>query len=212
VTTLDRVKAYFRLPDELPPSPVEIKGACRKDLPPLFAYLGFTEGAEVGVYRGRYSKMLCAGNPNLHLTCVDAWKAYVGYRDFTQQAHLDAAYAEAQTVLAPYGCTFIRAYSVEAARQITDESLDFSYIDADHSFGGCVSDLIAWWPKIRPGGILAGHDYRHFRRSLDIRVVEAVHGFTAAYDIDPWFILGRKKVKKGEVRDRERTWFWVKPE
>jgi len=210
VTTLDRVKAYFSLPDDLGPSPVEIKGACRKDLPALFAYLGYTEGAEVGVYRGRFSRMLCLGNPALHLTCVDAWKAYAAYRDFTIQAHLDAAYAEAQDKLAPFGCTFIRADSLEAAKQIPDGSLDFVYVDDNHAFLYVVQSLCAWWPKIKPGGILAGHDYRQFRRSLNIRVVEAVHGFTAAHDIDPWFVLGRNKVRKGEVRDRERSFFWVK--
>ena len=212
MTTLDRVKAYFSLPDELGPSPVEIRGACRKDLPALFAYLGFTEGVEVGTYRGRYAKMLCGGNPALHLTCVDAWKAYPGYRDFTIQAELDAVYLQAQEKLRPYGASFLRAYSVDAAKTFKDGALDFTYIDANHSYEGCTTDLFAWVPKVRPGGIVSGHDYRHFRRSLNIRVVEAVQGYTAAHDIAPWFVLGRNKVKKGEVRDRERSFFWVVPE
>jgi hypothetical protein len=212
VTNLDKVRAYFDLPSELPPSPVEIRGACRADLPGLFAHLGYNDGVEVGVYRGRYSKMLCKGNPDLRLTCVDAWKAYSGYRDFTIQSELDAVYLEAQMKLAPYGCKFVRAFSADAAKTFQDQSVSFVYIDGNHSYEGCSTDLFAWVPKIRRGGIISGHDYRHFRRSLNIRVVEAVQGYTAAHDIVPWFLLGRNKVKKGEVRDRERSFFWVVPE
>ena len=212
MTTLDGVKAYFNLPDDLGPSPVEIRGACRADLPGLFKALNLVRGVEVGTYRGRYAKMLCAGNPALHLTCVDAWKAYPGYRDFTIQAELDAVYLQAQEKLRPYGATLIRAFSADAAKQFKDGTFDAVYIDGNHSYEGCTTDLFAWVPKVRPGGIVSGHDYRHFRRSLNIRVVEAVQGFTAAHDIDPWFILGRNKVKPGEVRDRERSFFWVKAE
>jgi predicted O-methyltransferase YrrM len=164
---------------------------------------------EVGTFRGRFAKILCEGNPKLTLTCVDAWKAYAGYRDYTIQAELDAKFLEAQEKLAPYGATFIRAFSVDAATQFKDGSISFVYIDANHSYEGCTTDLMAWVPKVRPGGIVAGHDYRHFRRGLNIRVVEAVNGYTAAHDIDPWFLLGRNKVKPGEVRDRERSFFWV---
>lgn len=50
-------------------------------------------------------------------------------------------------------------YSVEAAKKYNDNSLDFVFIDGDHSYQGCSQDISAWWPKVKPGGILAGHDY-----------------------------------------------------
>ena len=34
-----------------------------------------------------------------------------------------------------------------------------SYVDARHDFKGVWEDLVAYWPKLRPGGIMAGHDY-----------------------------------------------------
>ena len=40
-----------------------------------------------------------------------------------------------------------------------DESVRFVFIDADHSYDAVLSDLKEWWPKLRKGGIFAGHDY-----------------------------------------------------
>jgi len=118
---------------------------------------------------------------------------------------------EARLKLAPYGTTFIKAWSVDAAKQFPDGSISWLYIDGNHTFEGLVSDLAAWVPKVKSGGIISGHDYRHFRRGLGIRVIEAVNGYTAAHDIHPWFVLGRLKVKPGETRDRERSFLWVQP-
>jgi predicted O-methyltransferase YrrM len=55
--------------------------------------------------------------------------------------------------------TWLIGDSIKMARLIPDGSLDFAYIDADHSFQKCLADLIAYFPKISPGGILAGHDF-----------------------------------------------------
>jgi predicted O-methyltransferase YrrM len=51
------------------------------------------------------------------------------------------------------GCTW------EAAEQFEDESVDFIYIDADHSEPGVTKDIYSWWPKLKPTGLMAGHDY-----------------------------------------------------
>jgi hypothetical protein len=53
----------------------------------------------------------------------------------------------------------IRCDSTEAANRYADASLDFVFIDADHEPGSVYSDLKAWWPKVKRGGVLAGHDY-----------------------------------------------------
>ena len=47
----------------------------------------------------------------------------------------------------------------EAARLFEDESLDAVFIDADHSYEAVKLDIQNWMPKVRKGGILAGHDY-----------------------------------------------------
>jgi predicted O-methyltransferase YrrM len=53
----------------------------------------------------------------------------------------------------------IRDFSISAATTFEDNYLDFVYIDADHTEKAVYEDLHAWWTKVRPGGIVAGHDY-----------------------------------------------------
>merc|ERR1740121_1256224 len=49
--------------------------------------------------------------------------------------------------------------SAMAASTVADGELDFVYLDARHDLAGVVADIRAWWPKVRPGGVFAGHDY-----------------------------------------------------
>lgn len=55
----------------------------------------------------------------------------------------------------------IRCISWEAAYKFEDESVDFVFIDADHSYDSVLKDIRSWYPKIKPNGIISGHDYRH---------------------------------------------------
>ena len=192
-----------------PPYPVYIKGASRDHLPEFFRDLGFTKGAEIGVFKGVYSEQLCQGNPNLRLLCVDPYLKYPDFRDQIDQKMFDDAQKEAQKRLAPYDCTFIRRMSTHAAQDIRDGSLDFIYIDGNHQFEFVVADLAAWIPKVRVGGIIAGHDYKSIPNHPALTVVEAIDGWTRAYAVAPWFVLGRTKAKASEHRDKYRSWMWV---
>ena len=49
--------------------------------------------------------------------------------------------------------------SIEAAKKVEDSSLDFVFIDANHHYEHVVQDMIAWYPKVRSGGLFSGHDY-----------------------------------------------------
>ena len=70
--------------------------------------------------------------------------------------------------------------SLQAACEFADESLDFVFIDATHTYDAVLADLEAWWPKIRYGGVLAGHDYPAWQG-----VVDAVDDFFGPGNFEP---------------------------
>ena len=49
--------------------------------------------------------------------------------------------------------------SVKAATKFKDNSIDFLFLDAGHEYEDIIEDMTAWYPKVKPGGIIAGHDY-----------------------------------------------------
>src|SRR6185503_15716318 len=49
--------------------------------------------------------------------------------------------------------------STEAAAQFPDASLDVVFIDGDHEYTAVVADILAWWPKLKVGGFMAGDDF-----------------------------------------------------
>lgn len=115
------------------------------------------EGVEVGVCQGWFSANLLGLWPG-HLHCVDAWAPMKGYEEsYDHEANL----ALTLTRLAEYEGRYQihRKASLEAAQDFPDASLDFVYLDANHAYEAVRDDIHAWWPKVKPGGMLAGDDY-----------------------------------------------------
>lgn len=197
---------------------IEIPNIGRNQLAQLFAELEFTKGAEIGVEKGIYSEILLKANPDLKLFSIDPWKASayvagiqgVDYR----QKHFDECYKEAKNRLREYdGCTIVRKTSLDAAERFKDASLDFVYIDGNHDFVNVTNDINVWQKKVRPGGIVAGHDYAFFPGGKRNHVKHVILAYTKAYGIIPLFIAGAEAVgQRGIIRDRFRSWFWVKNE
>ena len=117
-------------------------------------------GAEIGVHRGDMSLKLLT-RPDLYLLMVDNWKGSVnwpkGYRP--QDMPDNKNKATWQTEFAGERRRIIYADSVAAAAVIDPGSLDFVFIDADHTYEAVSADIKAWRPKVRKGGLIGGHDY-----------------------------------------------------
>ena len=127
-------------------------------------------GAEVGVLAGETSRALLRHLPHLLLWMVDSWceapraSDYYGSGDAAGRLPLAEHLANLQlafdrTSFASDRRLLVRSQSLAAAAAFPDNSLDFVFIDADHTYEAVRSDIAAWAPKVRPGGIIAGHDY-----------------------------------------------------
>lgn len=203
MNTLPYILDRFGLTAHIGKMPWEIPNFGRADLACLFAELGVTCGAEIGVERGLFTEVLCKALPQATIYAIDAWQAYSGYREHVSQDKLDGFYEEAKARLAAYpSCKLMRRFSMDAVEDFKDGSLDFVYLDSNHDFRHVVNDLAEWSKRVRPGGIVAGHDYRKDKKAGALfHVCQAVQGFTDAYGISPWFVL------RG---DRAASWMWVK--
>ncbi|MBI2405517.1 class I SAM-dependent methyltransferase [Candidatus Microgenomates bacterium] len=185
----------------------------REDLARLFAELNFTKGAEIGVDIGSYSEVLCKANPKLHLYSIDPWSpsAYEpGSGVSEKQEFFDTRYEEAKRKLAPYHCTIVRKDSMSALKDFSDNSLDFVYIDGNHDFVNFTNDIHYWLKKIRVGGILSGHDYAYFSYGKFNHVKRVIEAYFRCYRMIPYFVVGAFTCDEGFIRDRYRSWFWVK--
>jgi hypothetical protein len=206
--TINLIKTKFNLDFKKMRVPIEIPNVGRDDMAKMFGEFGFTKGAEIGVEQGVFSEVLCKSIPNLKLWSIDSWKAYRGYRDHVSQEKLDGFYEITKERLKSYNVELVRKFSMDAVKDFKDGSLDFVYIDGNHSFIHVAQDLDAWSKKVRDGGIIAGHDFVKFKGSI-LHVVQVVWAFTESYEIRPWFILGSKDKKEGQVRDHSRSYMWV---
>jgi len=192
--------------------PAEIPDCSRDDLPQFFVEMGFKVGAEIGVNRGEFSEKFCKAG--LTLYAIDSWLSYEDYDQSGNQEWFDSLYEHTKQVLAPYpNCTIIRKTSMEAALDFADESLDFVYIDSNHQLKYVIEDIVEWSKKVKPGGAICGHDYIYTnpRTQAGIcHVIYALNAYTQAYKINNWYLIGRKERLTDEIRDRFRSWMWIK--
>jgi len=146
-----------------------------------------SSGAEIGVFNGALSnELLRAG---IRLLMVDNWlpaskqaASYKSTNDFHTRCDDNlalSAYERAKAVAKahhPRG-TLLRQDSAVAAQWVADQCLDFVFIDADHSYEGTTTDILAWHPKVKPGGWICGHDYGNTSEKWSFGVVPAVNDF-----------------------------------
>lgn len=115
---------------------------------------------EVGTHRGEYAKAFLEKWKGKTLYCVDPWIRGYDRFDPASQGNREEDERTAREVLAPFGsrCVIVKKTSVEAAERFAPNSLDFVYIDGCHQPAHVKQDFYTWWPLLRVGGYLAGHD------------------------------------------------------
>jgi hypothetical protein len=133
------------------------------------------KGVEVGTFKGSFSNQIM-NNWSGTLYMVDVWRPLEsGYDDASNHGKYDGGvYTDAMENIKGFEdrAIMVRATSEIASDVFNDESLDFVYIDAAHDYENVKNDILAWLPKIKDGGYIAGHDYRY---DPNIGVYEAVN-------------------------------------
>ena len=174
----------------------------RTALTKLFGSKGFKVGAEIGVDRGLFSKEICEGNPGVKLYCIDPWKTYNQYADMKDQHFLNINFRNTTKRLEPYNCEIMKMSSMAAIKQFRPNQLDFVYIDGNHAYDYVLEDCNKWSKIVRPGGIVAGHDYttkRHKFVGLDVK--RAVDQHILENNIETLYVYR----KQGSS-----TWYYLK--
>ena len=163
------------------------------------------QAVEVGVHRGYFAGQLLRHWPGqLHL--VDPWvDVYPGYSSLDREEDYAACLEE----IKPYQSrvTIHRCTSAAAAPKFSDASLDFAYIDAVHDEDDVRQDIRLWWPKVREGGILSGHDIINEVWGEGVRA--AVIDFVEEEDLD-LFIMPSSPHEPAPP-DNNGSWYVWKP-
>jgi hypothetical protein len=118
------------------------------------------KGVEIGVFKGQFSKHILE-NWQGKLYLVDPWRGVENYIDSSNHDNHPTAYLDAMKSIEGFEdrSIMIRCLSTQAVELFEDESLDFVYIDGNHAYEYVKDDIQLWFPKLKKGGLFAGHDY-----------------------------------------------------
>lgn len=145
---------------------------------------------EIGVWHGDFSEQILRLIQPEKLYLIDPWatvtedshaEAFVGR---TEDAKMERIFAKVQarfaSQIAAGQVEIIREWSQAALARFAPESIDFAYVDGDHSYEGVKADLAALYPKMRAGGVMAFDDY-HRRGWWGDGVIRATNEFLGQY-------------------------------
>jgi len=122
----------------------------------------FSVGAEVGVQAGQNIKETLSRCPNFRFLAVDCWDPYFKYQNWPEKIQSVHEKQFDQIVSRyPLRIKKIKGYSADVALRIPDRTLDLVFLDASHDCFSVFRDIFSWFPKVRPGGFIGGHDYGH---------------------------------------------------
>jgi len=123
---------------------------------------------EVGVYEGKslayFLVEMINANKKFNVTGVDS---------FTFEGLFDKFQLNMQPVIDKFDVVIDQSW--DASKEFEDKTLDFVFIDADHVYENVKKDILAWLPKVKSGGTIAGHDYVSYHPGV-IQAVNEIFG------------------------------------
>lgn len=136
----------------------------RKDIPRHLNEMGLTGyGAEIGTHKGEFAKYVLSHWRGRHLFCIDPYEKAENYDPSVNNMETDREHHKAAALAVTRSfyprADLLHESSEEAAKRFQQHALDFVYLDGDHSLAAVKKDLNTWWPLLKPGGLLLGHDF-----------------------------------------------------
>ena len=114
---------------------------------------------EIGLGQGKSSGYMAVeiinSGKNIKLDCVDCWDMPTDETQDYTMGFLN----NLEPIWDMLDISVIQNYSTEASKLYENNSLDFVFIDGDHSYGAVTDDIKHWLPKLKQNGLIAGHDY-----------------------------------------------------
>lgn len=120
-------------------------------------------GAEIGVAFGGFSRIILEKWHGRVLHLVDLWEKQPD-EDYRERTNADDPFEQWFKQVSELAREYKRVnlhvgHSHKMAEKFSDGFLDFVYIDANHGYEWVRKDLAAWWPKVKSGGVMLGHDF-----------------------------------------------------
>ena len=143
---------------------------------------------EIGCWKGKSSAYLGVeiinSKKNITLDCIDTWKGsdeHISYKHIKEETLYQLFIQNISPLLSVINP--IKMDSVSASKNYEDKSIDFVFIDGAHDYKSVKADIDAWFPKVKIGGVIGGHDYKNGWVGVDRAVDE--------FFVDKKFLVSR---------------------
>lgn len=129
----------------------------------LCEQMGAKTFVEVGCREGRTTGFLLENLPDLNIIAIDPWAPIANADEDYKEWDFAKIEREFWENIGSHRnrLTMHTLPSWDAASVVDAGSVDIAFIDAGHDYDSCLEDIRIWWPKVRDGGYLTGHDYQH---------------------------------------------------
>ena len=134
---------------------------------------------EVGCWKGKSAAFMAVEIANsgkdIEFYCVDHWLGGPDHQGWAVLPDLHRIWRSNMAPLTKY-YTEMKKSSIEASQEFDNDSLEFVFIDASHEYEDVKADIEHWMPKVKEGGIIAGHDYDPGHPGVQQAVDELMEG------------------------------------
>jgi hypothetical protein len=129
---------------------------------------------EIGSFMGESMEIFARSGKFKKIYCVDPWKN--GY-DLTDGSSHIVESAESSFDVRHANYNFVEKIKLEslvASEKFADESIDMIYIDGNHQPDMVKKDILSWYPKVKKGGYICGHDWFYNEGLIQSTIIESI--------------------------------------